>query len=176
MSMNTRIHEAYDKVHAPEEVVERLKHEIISKNTSEDAEHEIFRVSRRSRPQISGYLVYFAAVFVLCIGGVTAWKSIQQYKNPIHPGMAVYTEAPTAERIAVPDAEGKIPDITNYHYEYAKKLLEQSGFSVMLCYEDSTELPAGTVIRTEPAAHTGAEPGSVVKLFVSRGSSEEAPQ
>lgn len=162
MSLKNQIHDAYDKVHAPEEVIERLKQELHRKETSEDAEHEIYRVARRTRPHIGGHILYIAAVVAVCIGAGAAWQSVQQYRNPIRPGMAIYTESP-----ANAPAEGVVPDVTHYRYEYAKKVLEQCGYECIPCYEASDDLEDGIVIRTEPAAFQQAQPGSSIRVYVS---------
>lgn len=163
MSLKNQIHDAYDKVHAPEEVIERLKQELHRKETSKDAEHEIYRVARKSRPQLGGHMMYIAAVIAVCFGAGIAWQSIQQYRNPIRPGMAVYTEAPSDDPSL---AEGVVPDVTHYYYDYAKKVLEQYGYECVRYYESSDELEDGIVIRTEPAALTKAAAGSTVRVYV----------
>ena len=66
-----------------------------------------------------------------------------------------------------------VPDITNYHYEYAKKILEQEGFRTQIMYESSDEVQASNVIRTEPPAGNSLLAGDVVVLYISKGAGQE---
>ncbi len=71
----------------------------------------------------------------------------------------------------------QVPDVKNYHYEYAKKILEQEDFVIEQKYEMSSEgVEASKVIRTEPAAGEMAESGSTVIVYISRGITDETIQ
>ena len=64
----------------------------------------------------------------------------------------------------------EVPDVKNYHFEYAKKILEQEDFVIQQKYEMSSEgVEASKVIRTEPAAGEQAEAGSTIIVYISRG-------
>ena len=64
----------------------------------------------------------------------------------------------------------QVTDVKNYHYEYAKKVLEQDGFVIEQRYEMSSEgVEASKVIRTEPAGGEMAESGSKIVVFISKG-------
>lgn len=64
----------------------------------------------------------------------------------------------------------EVPNVKNYHYEMAKKMLEQEGFVIDQKYEMSSEgVETSMVIRTEPAAGEEAEAGSTVIMYISRG-------
>ncbi|MBQ8928000.1 MAG: Stk1 family PASTA domain-containing Ser/Thr kinase, partial [Oscillospiraceae bacterium] len=68
-----------------------------------------------------------------------------------------------------------VPDVAQYHYEYAKKMLEQEGFVAEMKYEMSSDgTEASYVIRTEPAAGDQAEAGSKVIVYVSKGPDNES--
>ncbi|MCR5718207.1 MAG: PASTA domain-containing protein, partial [Oscillospiraceae bacterium] len=69
----------------------------------------------------------------------------------------------------------KVPDVSNYHYEYARKILEQEGFITELKYEMSSDgTQASNVIRTEPSAGQEAEAGSTIIIYVSKGMNSDA--
>lgn len=69
----------------------------------------------------------------------------------------------------------EVPNVKNYHYEYAKKILEQEGFSIDQKYEMSSEgVEASKVIRTEPSAGETAEAGSTIVVYISRGADNQA--
>lgn len=64
----------------------------------------------------------------------------------------------------------EMPNVKNYHYEMARKMLEQEGFVVEQKYEISSEgVETSMVIRTEPAAGEEAEAGSTVIMYISKG-------
>ncbi|MDE6088684.1 MAG: PASTA domain-containing protein, partial [Oscillospiraceae bacterium] len=64
----------------------------------------------------------------------------------------------------------EVPNVKNYHYEMAKKMLEQEGFVIDQKYEISSEgVETSMVIRTEPAAGEEAEAGSTVIMYISKG-------
>ena len=69
----------------------------------------------------------------------------------------------------------KVPDVKGYHYEYAKKILEQDGFIVDTKYEMSSDgTEASDVIRSEPSAGEEAESGSTIILYVSKGQNSDS--
>ena len=69
----------------------------------------------------------------------------------------------------------EVPDVKNYHYEYAKKILEQEDFVVEQRYIISSEgIEASKVIRTEPSAGEEVEVGATVIMYISRGIEDEA--
>ncbi len=69
-----------------------------------------------------------------------------------------------------PDS-GTIPDVSGLTQEQAIATLEGAGFKVAggVTTEDSPNVPAMSVVRTEPAAGETADAGSPVKLFISSG-------
>ncbi len=70
-----------------------------------------------------------------------------------------------------------VPDVRNYQFDYAKKLLEQTGFKTQIAYEQSLNGTAqNNVIRTVPGSNEEAAVGSEVTLYVSEGLGAEAAQ
>lgn len=75
------------------------------------------------------------------------------------------TVAPTT--VAV---EKTVTPVVGYGYSYAKKLLEQEGFTVEIGdYAYSEEWPEGYVIAQSPSGETTAKSGTVVTLDISLG-------
>ncbi len=66
----------------------------------------------------------------------------------------------------------EIQDFSDRDYETVKKQLERDGFVVKMSSMESDEIAEGRVISTEPPAHTLAEQGSTVVLYVSIGAVE----
>lgn len=60
-----------------------------------------------------------------------------------------------------------IPDLTGETLSYATKELNKLGLQIEAVQEKSDSVPAGKVIRTEPAAGTKVAEGDVIKVFVS---------
>lgn len=75
------------------------------------------------------------------------------------------TVAPTT--VAV---DKTVTPVVGYGYSYAKKLLEQEGFTVEIGeYEYSEDWPEGYVIAQSPSGDTSAKSGTVVTLDISLG-------
>ncbi len=195
MSLKRRIQQAYDPIHAPEDAIERLKRELYQSDIhkGEDAEFELYDVEEASgRPGILKYLVYIAAVLALCVGVGMFWNAMQANRNELHPLSAVSPDGSPVPSDGIPTppdlesetvnsgqpfieewTEGTIPNIVNYHYEYAKKIIEQAGYAVEFRYEQNDEVQASSVIRTEPAAGDFAPEGTKVIVYVSQGALAE---
>lgn len=63
-----------------------------------------------------------------------------------------------------------VTPVVGYGYSYAKKLLEQEGFTVEIGeYEYSEDWPEGYVIAQSPSGDTSAKSGTVVTLDISLG-------
>ena len=74
-------------------------------------------------------------------------------------------------------AQTKVPDVRNYHFEYAQKLLQQSGFEVEIVYEASLNGTAqNNVIRTLPASGQNVNEGAKITMYVSEGLGADAAQ
>jgi eukaryotic-like serine/threonine-protein kinase len=101
----------------------------------------------------------------------------QQEENDAPPGQ-VFEQSPSANSPAAPESTVTIkvssgpgtqplPDVTGRSEADARSALE--GFSIQTRQEASNDVPAGNVIRTEPAANTQVAPGSQVTLVLSSG-------
>jgi serine/threonine-protein kinase len=66
-------------------------------------------------------------------------------------------------------AQVTIPDVTRVDAVQATQILVQKGFQVTKTTQNSSTVPAGLVISTNPPAGTSAAPGSTVQLIVSDG-------
>ena len=89
------------------------------------------------------------------------------------PAGAIVEEGSTVQ-ITVSEAEGQleVPSLVDLTREEADLQLARRGFTANAVDVDHPTVPAGTVIRQEPAAGMSAERGSVVFFEVSLGPSE----
>ncbi len=62
-----------------------------------------------------------------------------------------------------------VPDVTDVAYERAEEILVAEDLVAYSVQESSTDIAAGNVIRTDPAAGTSVSRGYQVKVFVSSG-------
>ncbi len=89
MNMRKEIQNAFDKVHAPDELVERMKQELYQKDFHCETDEITFQVSEAPRRHIWRYMAYIAAAFALCIGcGVSV---MNMHENPFNPASPVVT-------------------------------------------------------------------------------------
>ncbi len=63
----------------------------------------------------------------------------------------------------------KVPPLSGLSQEEAEEQLEEIGFGVKVVNQNSSTVPEGTVIHTEPGGGNAATNGSTVTIFVSRG-------
>ncbi len=104
MNMHDEIRKAFDSVHAPEELVERMKQELYQKDCHEEIE-EIYEVAEAPRRPIWRYAAYIAASLALCIGcGVSVWN-LRGNTAPLNPGTTVpaMTTTATEETTTAPE-------------------------------------------------------------------------
>ena len=66
----------------------------------------------------------------------------------------------------------EVQDLTNRTVDAAGRQLKKDGFKVKKTYEESDDIAANCVIRTEPPAHEQAPQGSTVTLVISLGATE----
>ena len=59
----------------------------------------------------------------------------------------------------------RVPDVSGMMWEAAKTMLENKGFKVSLLPTISATIEYGTVIKTNPAKDTEAEPGSTITIY-----------
>ena len=64
---------------------------------------------------------------------------------------------------------GEVPDVSGREVEEAARRLSRAGYEVAAIQTVESEEEAGTVLRTQPAVGTAAEPGSPVFLVMSGG-------
>ncbi|HEX2183290.1 MAG TPA: PASTA domain-containing protein [Rubrobacteraceae bacterium] len=64
---------------------------------------------------------------------------------------------------------GEVPDVSGRDVEEAARRLSRAGYEVAAIQVVKSDEEAGTVLRTQPAAGTAAEPGSPVFLIMSSG-------
>jgi hypothetical protein len=76
------------------------------------------------------------------------------------PTAAPTTPAPTTAPLVV------VPEVAGYDEPFATQVLLDLGLVAEVVLEENYALPAGTVIRAEPASGTSVEPGSTVVLVV----------
>lgn len=80
------------------------------------------------------------------------------------------TVAPTTIEPTTVAVDKTVTPVVGYGYSYAKKLLEQEGFTVEIGeYEYSEDWPEGYVIAQSPSGDTTAKSGTVVTLDISLG-------
>jgi serine/threonine-protein kinase len=90
---------------------------------------------------------------------------------------AAGTEAPTGSLVTLlvagqPDG-ATVPDVVGLSEAEARATLEEAGLEVVgVSEEETADVPAGIVVRSEPAGGTAVEPGSGVALVVSSGPSD----
>lgn len=146
MSVKRSIQKAYDPIHAPEDVIERMKQELYQKDLNQDEEHEIFHVETAPRLGFVKYFMYTAAAIAVCCGMGYAYLKAQDYRIDFHPAKAVYTEAVE---------QYQMPDVTGLSKNAAVALLGHAGITLQMRYASSDQ-PAGTVIAQS------IEPGETV--------------
>ncbi len=104
MNMHDEIRKAFDSVHAPDELVERMKQELYQKDCHEEIE-EIYEVAEAPRRPVWRYAAYIAASLALCIGcGVSVWN-LRDNTAPLNPGTTVpaMTTTATEETTTAPE-------------------------------------------------------------------------
>ena len=173
MNLKKKLQSTLHQVHAPANAQERLRETLRERQNQTPAEPGIERSEpvrqKNKRLQISSYAACAAAVMLVCASGAWIWSTARTNRNPIQPGTEVRTETTQALTMEEPVASATVPDVTNYHIEYAKKILEQEGFTYSVYYETSAECEASKVIRTDPAAGSSLPAGDQIHLYVSKG-------
>ncbi|MDJ0324434.1 transglycosylase domain-containing protein [Cryobacterium sp. PH31-AA6] len=99
------------------------------------------------------------------------WPAVMSVANARYGGDA-FAEPPTKVLQAV---QIPIPDLRGKSMADARSTLESAGFSFADGGVTDSEMPAGTVARTDPAGGTTAGRGSTVTVFSSNGSQVIVP-
>jgi serine/threonine-protein kinase len=107
--------------------------------------------------------------------------------NPAIPDGSVISQTPKALEMAkqasvvnlvISQGKGKVtvPNVVGQNGAAAKSLLESDvfGFAVTISTEANDSVPAGSVIRTNPAVDAAVDKGSALTLFVSSGPTQVA--
>lgn len=123
MSMRKDIQNAFDKVHAPDELVERMKQELYQKDLHEDIEEITFSVKQAPRRNYLRGFAIVAAALALCIGCGVSVLSLRE--NPFNPASSVVA---TTEETTEPDTSRMAAEKEAYEQmQYDMKLYEQEG-------------------------------------------------
>ena len=86
MNLKQSIKDAYDHVHTPADVTERLKQELYQKGLEEENDEVTYQAAEPQKPAIGRYFLYIAASLLLCAGGVLAAWSMQSQRVDFNPG------------------------------------------------------------------------------------------
>ena len=107
----------------------------------------------------------------------------EEYNNEYPAGTIVSQEKAEGRTVKIGDtirvtvSKGvrmvTIPGLKNYHISSATVALDQQGLSYIQVQQDSDDISADFVIRTDPAEGTVVEEGTVVRIFVSLGPTTE---
>lgn len=82
MNMGREIKNAFDSVHAPDELVERMKQELYQKDFHESSDEIVCRVTEVPKRHFWRYAAFTAAVFAICAGcGLSVWKLNSQVSS-----------------------------------------------------------------------------------------------
>lgn len=125
-------------------------------------------------------LVTFAAIGFIAyciIGGLGKNSDNKATTSPTEAETTVQsttekatTVPPTTVAPTTVAVDKTVTPVVGYGYSYAKKLLEQEGFTVEIGeYEYSEDWPEGYVIAQSPSGDTSAKSGTVVTLDISLG-------
>jgi eukaryotic-like serine/threonine-protein kinase len=94
----------------------------------------------------------------------------------IRTSPAALTRLREGQTVTVVVSAGKpkiqVPDVAGQPLEQARKALTDDGFKVVDRAEPNDQVPAGTVIGTDPPTGTEVERGSQVTLVVSQGTNQ----
>ena len=111
--------------------------------------------------------------------GAAGFKvSVVQANDPEVPVGIVVSTNPSGQAlrgstitvtVSAGPGEQAVPDVAGRKPGAATSALEGAGFVVVQASENDPDVPAGEVIRTDPAAGTSLPPGSTVTIVVSEG-------
>lgn len=97
-------------------------------------------------------------------------KKKRSFKGLIIGGVIVALLAvAVAALILTTPKEVKVPDVTNMTVAQAREVLKNNNLKVGQEIKEVSELPAGKVTRTNPAAKTVKKEGASITLYVSKG-------
>ncbi len=99
MNLRKEIKQAYNQIHVPADVSERLKQELYQKDFREEEFTEIFQTEEETRPRSGKYFGFIAAALVLGIGiGSTVWSMLANRSEKVfNPAATVPVEITATE-------------------------------------------------------------------------------
>ncbi|MCR4646932.1 MAG: PASTA domain-containing protein [Oscillospiraceae bacterium] len=154
MSFENKIRQAYDSVHAPDTLTERLREEL-QRDLRQDADAVGGIVTEAPKRDIVRTLLhggaFVAATVILCGGFGFALWSMRDKTVVFHPGSNV--SAPADEQVVMPEMAG-------LSRQTAQQTLEALGLAVEFSGDGST------VARSEPPAGARVTKGSTVRLVM----------
>ncbi len=125
MNMRKDIKNAFGSVHAPDDLVERLKQELYQKDCHEELE-EICEVTEAPKPQIWRYVTYIAAALALCVGcGLSVW-SLRDNPSPLNPQTSVPVVMTTEETTESADFAAERAAYEQMQLEKERRKAEES--------------------------------------------------
>jgi serine/threonine-protein kinase len=129
-------------------------------------------------PNVKG-LQTSAAQEKLAEAGLTLGEQSETPSDTVSKGSVVEQDPVAGEEVEKSSSVGvklssgpeqvTIPDVTGDSIEGASQSLSEAGFTVAGTTEETSDEPAGTVIRTDPSAGARADKGSSVTLILSGG-------
>ena len=153
MSLEKKIKSAYDSVHAPDALTERLKQELYQQDFREaDIVGGIVEEApRRSPVRLLWQGTAFVAASVLIFAGLgIGVRMMRDRVETFHPGTAVSAPASVT-----------VPDVAGMSKQEACTYLSSLGFQVEVTVTD----PERKVSRTEPQAGTQLPSGSRIVVI-----------
>jgi len=186
MSLKKQIKKAYNGVHAPEDLAERIKQEFYQKDFQEDFDLDEYQEDTPQRPAFLKYLVYIAAMTAIGIGCVSALNYMEQFRTDFRPATRVNMNPPVSEVFSYGENSTAdentetaiVPNVVNYYVDYAVKVLAQEGFEPEITFEfsvDGTEENCvfSLTFNGEEIADKPAPIGSKITVHVNKGMDAE---
>ncbi len=113
MNIEKEIRNAFDQVHAPETVTERMKQELYQKDFHEEAEEITCQAEDAPKRSLWRYSVYVAAAVAICVGcGFTAWNMRSEQSN-FNPSTTVPVAVESEEETTEPEEAADIGVMDN---------------------------------------------------------------
>ncbi len=100
------------------------------------------------------------------------YEKDQIFEQELPEGRKVKVGTTITVKVSKGIKQVEVQDLTNRTVDAAERQLKKDGFKVKKTYEESDDIAANCVIRTEPPAHEQAPQGSTVTLVISLGASE----
>ncbi len=108
-----------------------------------------------------------AAAVLLIVAGIFLFRNSTSHRSAVRPSTTTTTSPTTTT--APTQGSAIVPNIVGLSQAAATAALAQAGLTVGAISGSSSQLPAGTVIASNPSAGGSVDRGSVVSLTVSSG-------